>query len=665
MNLSIIINKTLIIIFIVALITPSVLSLTIHPGVHFYGGNIDFTFDSVTFNYFKAGDNYGIFDALNLSAKAFSGILELNISNVNSGCNLSADTTVLRYNSSITATYVFTGNHTNARYDVIVNNVEIKTDKSDGFSFITTSGDINIRLSHYVPECPTDTTIGTVYDSNSNTINMSWHNNNYSDNTVLFRRNDTYPATPTDASAYIVQNSSSLTWYNTTIDFPYNQTYFSVWGWNSTTNTFSSDSCKLDLAWGAIRMQCYNETALPDSVGINFDIQISNSDLSIVYSGTDLSNPTYLDVYDIPYGDSTLFSVSNDSGYADKQYTYDIVLNTFYNLTFWLPVEEPSGGGDPDPDDPTEYSENYVITVVGPQGEYGQDPPIEDATVEVKRYINETETYQDVGVYETDANGQFQIALIPGKTYFFKITKDGYETEVASWVPPEIEFTDDRYHTFRIYPTSTDIIPGYDHFWDDVTFTGTMEKHNGLDYTGNITIIFADSNSSTTDTQVKLMEMDGETLTVIGWYNDTSNSWEYTFYGINITHVHTATLYINNSANYDVSIPITITIVNIEAYNADADQSNLQDRTESIFGTIPFEVIAAISAGMGLICLVSFGPYNTGLGIVMCGISMGAVQAVGAMWLSDPFPSAVSLIIPVVIFIGGIYYYSKDPGGHL
>jgi len=662
MNLSIIINKTLIIIFIITLLTPSVLSLTIHPGAHFYGGRLDVTFQSsTTFSYLAVGDDFVVFDALNLSVSSITSVMEINISNINSEKNLTQGTTVLQFNATYagpTATFTFIGNHTNARYNVYVDDVARSHSDSANqvvFTLNTWSEhDIEIELDGYIPDPPYNGS--SVYHNLTNYDNMTWDRGNYSDREVLVGKAGSYPTSPTDGTVW---QNSTLQFYN----FSVNETqYFTAWSYNDTTGLYSSTG--LNLEWGALRMQCYNETALPDSVGINYDIQISNSDLSIVYSGTDLSNPTYLDVNDIPYGDSTLFSISNESGYADKQYTYDIVLNTFYNLTFWLPVEEPSGGGDPDPDDPTEYSENYVITVVGPQGEYGQDPPIEDATVEVKRYINETETYQDVGIYETDANGQFQIALIPGKTYYFEITKDGYETELAYWVPPEIEFTDDRYHTFRISPSNIPIFPEYDYFWDDVLFTGTMEKHKGLDYTGNITITFEDSNGSTTDTQVKLMEMDGETLTVIGWYNDTSNSWEYTFYGINITHVHTATLWINNSANYDVGIPVTITIINLEIYIPGAEKSNLQDRFESIFGDIPFEVFAAIAAGFGLIALCSFGPYNTGLGIMMCGIIMGIIQAIGTVRLDDILPEALTLIIPVVIVIAGIYVYTKDPGGH-
>lgn len=622
------------------------------------------------FIYLEVDSSYIIINGFTISVSALTGEMDFNISYLNElGDNRSVGERILDFNvtySGGNVQFTFTGNSSNDNmlYNLDEDGTRVVNEQGPGtFTYSQSSWSTRsyvLSCGGYQPDPPFNGS-STFNDTiPTPTVNLTWERGNYSNQEVVVGNSNNYPTSPSDGTV----------WYNGTdlyYNFTVNETqYFTVWSYNSTTNTFSGTG--LDIPWGAIRMQCYNETALPDLVGIGFDIQISNSDLSTVYSATDLTNPHYINSSVIPYGVGTLFVVSNDTGgYAQKQYTYDTVVNTFYNLTFWLPQETPSGGGDPSSDDTTDYSENYVITVVGPQGEFGTDPPIEDATVNVKRYINETETYQDVGVYVTDANGQFQIALIPGKTYYFEIIKEGYETEISSWVPPEIDFADDRYHTFRLSPTDTGagVPTDVDMFWDLVTFTATMEKHIGLDYTGNITIVFDDSNTSTSDTQLKLMEIYGETTTFIGWYNDTSNSWTYTFYGVNITRMHTAVLWINNTASFDVNIPIVVTIPNIEVYVSDVTQSDAQDRAESIVGDLPFGVVGAFAAVFGLIALCAFGTYNTGLGIVMCGTFMGITLAIAGVWLTDPTPSAVALIFPVIIFLGGIYYYTKDPQGHL
>ena len=667
MNLNIIISKPLLLMLIFNMLCGVVTAesivfgtdTTIQEGymVFLGSGRDDSAMESLAL-----GSNYIQVDNIRIGVSNLIDNMYFNVSYVNElGNNRSVGERLLEYNVTYTGgqtTFFFTGNSSNDNmmYDLLVDNVVVRNDVGPHtFTYTRSSWSTHrftLLAAGYAPDPPFHG-FGN-YSVADNTVNLTWSRGNFSNREIVTGRSDRYANSPSDGTV----------WYNGTNmyhNFTVNETqFFSVFSYNDSTGLYSTG---LDIPWGAIRMQCFNETALPDTVAINFDVQISNSDLTLVYTGSDLSNPTYISFDDIPYGDDTLFVVSNSSGYSNKQYTYDLEVNTYYNFSFWLPLEAPSGGGTPSEDDDTEYSENYVITVVGPQGEFGNDPPLEDVNVHVKRYINETETYQDVGVYVTDANGQFQIALIPGKTYYFTMTKTGYETEVSSWVPPEIEFTDDRYHTFRMTPTSGEGQVDYDIFWETITFTGTMEKHKGLNYTGNITITYSDSNSSTINTQCKLSEIFNETKTVIQWYNETTDSWTVIIYGVNITRTHMATLWFNNTANFETSSPVSIMIPNIETYVPGVVPFDLQGRTENIFGDLPFFVVAAISAVVGIIALCAFGPYNTSLGIVMCGVSMSIVQAVGSAF-GNPLPNVVLLVIPFIIAIGIIHFYTKDPGGH-
>jgi len=400
----------------------------------------------------------------------------------------------------------------------------------------------------------------------------------------------------------------------------------------------------------AVFINCYNET---DGSAISgYDVFFTNPSGTVTYEATGCTNQHPVNISDVPTGDNVLLQVSADN-YRTRIYYLDIdSIDSEVIINTYLP--------------PTNTSNAYYINVVGPQGEYGQDPPIEDAKVTIKKYINDTVEYENVSVLYTDANGRADVYLVPDTIYFAEITKSGYDTELVTFQPREIVFADDLVFTFRLIPTGANILPGYDHFWDDITFTGSMELNTGVNWTGNITISYSDSNLSTTNTQLKLMEMDGETLTFIGWFNTTgSNSWSHTFTGINSTRVHVGILWFNNTANYEVSSPVSITILNGEIYNSNVVKFNMQDRFENLFGPLPFDVIGIIGAAFGIVFLVSFGPYNTGLGIMMCGISMGIVHAIGIMWCNAGLTESSILLVPVIIVIAGVYMFTKDPQGHL
>jgi len=503
---------------------------------------------------------------------------------------------------------------------------------------------LNTSTNQYTePQEPQNVTSETtIVGGSSMNINISWNNGTGATQAVVRRSYTSQPTAPTDGTE--VYNSSTN---NYTVDTGITQpAYYTVFSYNTTTGLFSPG---VTVDWYVVWISAYNETNGDPITG--YSVFFSNPTGEETYQEDSCSNPHLVNVSDIPTGEDILLQVSANN-YDTRLYYMDITVTGIYYINAYL--------------NPTNESETYYIKVVGPQGEYGQDPPIEDAKVVIKRYVNETVGYENVTILFTDANGQAAVSLIPGTIYFVEISKTNYETELTSFQPREIVFAEDAIYTFRLIPTGSNILPGYDHFWDDVTFTGSMELNTGVNWTGNITISYSDSNLSTTNTQLKLMEMDGETLTFIGWFNTTgSNSWSHTFTGINSTRVHVGILYFNNTANYEVSSPVSITILNGEIYNSNVVKFNMQDRFENLFGPLPFDVIGIIGVGLGLIFLVSFGPYNTGLGIMMCGISMGIVHAIAIMWCDVGLSEASILLVPVIIVIAGVYMFTKDPQGHL
>lgn len=90
----------------------------------------------------------------------------------------------------------------------------------------------------------------------------------------------------------------------------------------------------------------------------------------------------------------------------------------------------------------------YVISVIGPEGEYSNGGPLEGAKLEFKRYNEYNDTWVNVSVVYTDANGQVDIYLVPHVLYKVKVSKDNYDLEYSDYIPSVTVLT----HTFRINP---------------------------------------------------------------------------------------------------------------------------------------------------------------------------------------------------------------------
>lgn len=463
--------------------------------------------------------------------------------------------------------------------------------------------------------------------------------NSTTDRYIVVRSNTTAPICPTDG--YIVHNSTAAV-YNTARDFT--EAYFTVYAYNETTQSYSEGTA---LPWGGLGMNCFNESN--PSQAIDFDIEITNSDASEVYTNSSLSNPFYISLEDIPYGTNTIFVVSNSS-YKQRLYYKDLLINHFYNFSFYLPPHEtPVDNGTGDDGGNTTETRLYLLTVVGPQNEY-TSPPIEGAKISIARYINVTDSYEEIGSVLTSANGEAEFFLIPFNLYKVTISKDGYETKISDYIPSTDVFT----KTFRITPTTTDPTE-YDIFWDNIIFTGEMYIN------GTIKIVYSDNNESTIDTHIYLYDIYNGTFDL----NDTNiktgnNDFSYWITGINTSRDHEAWLYFNNTANYaGVTSPVVITVFAVnKTWGDDITKINLEERFTGMFGPMPLGYVNIISIIIPIIILCIFGPLNAGIGIMGAGVSLGFVQAFLAVWATDTFNPFLALMCPVIIALGFLYILS-------
>ena len=286
-------------------------------------------------------------------------------------------------------------------------------------------------------------------------LEFDWDNGTGCDTTVIVQRNDsTYPQNINDG--VVIYNA---TWSNHT-KLAYNRTdRFTFYTYNATYDLYSYG---FELEYGGIIVYAYKESNTTIEIN-NFTLFIKNQAGSKTYINTTCNNPTVLDVTQVPNGKKTAIQVSKDGYHTATKYM-DIYVNNWYVINFYLSADV-AGGGDEgeddyvppwDEDSNESYGYQYLLTVVGPQTEYGGNPPIEGAKITIERYINTTEQYEEIYIVYTDANGQRSVWLIPETLYQVTIVKSGYQTEIADLEPRQIVYADDWKYTFRLVPSTTD-----------------------------------------------------------------------------------------------------------------------------------------------------------------------------------------------------------------
>ena len=140
--------------FLVLLCGNALGSVTFYCDVDFYGDEltVNFVCSGVTLSYFEVGDNYCVFDSINLSVDT---TVIVNVSQVNSNPygSVNAGDTVLRFNATTSGSNVifnFNGNITNGVYNEYQDSVIDKSSQDDGFTFTVSSWssvDVEVRFS--------------------------------------------------------------------------------------------------------------------------------------------------------------------------------------------------------------------------------------------------------------------------------------------------------------------------------------------------------------------------------------------------------------------------------------------------------------------------------------------------------------------------------------
>jgi hypothetical protein len=504
-----------------------------------------------------------------------------------------------------------------------------------GWSWNDTSknwGDWNTSSNISCPDNPTNI-VTIAYDT---ALNITWNNDIFATKTTLVRKSGSYPTSATDGT--VLYNGTNE-YYNDT-GVTYGTHYYTLFSWNETIGRHSIGA---DVSIGSLRVNVYDENT--SNAITNWDIFISNLAGDEVYESTSNNNTLNIDGAELPTGDVTI--TINQSDYETKIFSMEIDSDVIQTLNAYLARNK--------------STDQYFFFVVSPENEYGYEPPISNATVSFKRYINDVVGWGNVSIRKTSATGTVSVGLMPLQQYHITITKTGFNTLYEVFIPPIIEYAEDRYHTFRMISTR-DAPYQYDYFWENIEFTATMVDAGYLQL-GNITLSYTDSNTSTTNTQSKLFEVYNNTITEIDSHYQTSDTFTRTISNINTSKYHYVLLWFNNTATFVQTSPILLPIPKLYTYIR-ARAIDIETRITNAIGNSPIPQttwmgVFGVVIPIALICLL--GVFNTGVGIIGCGISLGFIQGLYAGYGIEFEPLLVALC-PVAIVIGVIYLWATKEG---
>lgn len=446
-----------------------------------------------------------------------------------------------------------------------------------------------------IPTTPTNIT--TDYIGTGNTLFINWTIPADSDATLVVKNTSHYPY---NNSNDLIQNNTNATYNESSLtDFA----YYNLYTYNDTTGYYSRPK---HVTWGAMAIDAFNESS---GLAIGFNLFISDSLGSETFEEQDLTNTYYLSLEDIPYGVQTVIQVSNTS--YETRVTYrDLYINNFYDYNYYLPIAMPPGGTeDPGYDENETYAALYLVSVVNQF-----DTPVENATIEFRKYIGVTEEYQTVSILITDAMGQASLYLIPETEYKVFISASGYEDEVASYIPESAIFT----HTFRvklIQPTEEEEIRFIDIIeWDAYFNTGDNST---------LYIEFNDLNENVSSARLRIFQNDS---VLMGTRNFTTDIYFWNWTGANHSlHNYLIRLDLFNHTNLgNMSNTITIPWWQDSNFVFITDlELNIAEELGSA-GLIGW--LNVFIFGIGVFILAGFGKYWAGLSLILLGAILGIIE---------------------------------------
>ena len=474
-----------------------------------------------------------------------------------------------------------------------------------------------------------------------NDVNITWTPDNTANNTYI--EYNTIENWDIGAGTICYNGTSTQTDVNDLN--PATDYYFRAWSYSTVNNMFGGNSTVLKTKTGGLNISCFDEK---NTTELTYNIFISNEDGSQTYNYTNAVNGHYVNNSEIPTGN--IIIQINRSGYYDRFYYITFNSGDYYKLNAYLPLIEAG-------------TELKALNVVGPQTYFNTNPPIEDATIKISKYINETVGFEAISILKTDANGQGFLYLKNNEYYKINITKNNYVIEIS-----DITTVDaiDSY-TFRIYPLDYETSELFS-FFEQVYFNADISgEYMQL---GNITITFIDTNNTMTDTDIYILEIYNGVTTLVNHSRNNSNSFSYRVGSINTSRDHYIKLFYNSSAEFYDASPLDFIKFALYIYHGVTDDNkfSFDDRVKTIIGPMTINGLdvgwhVVLSLIISFLFLILLGPYDTGLALIGCGLMIALTQGIFSLWFKDTFPLGLITLIPIFIIMGVVWFYAKGTGG--
>ena len=357
--------------------------------------------------------------------------------------------------------------------------------KSNGSSYAFWGDNPLTITTIKAPEAPTNTNINVI---NATSINMSWTKGTNANKTVIIKKANSAPTSITDGTT--IYNGTGT--YTVQTITPGQLTFYRAWSYRYYTSPSASRY--------SINTSYFNASGLYVTVqdeenctNLTYDILIKNQAGTQTYSQTGLTGLLVVNTTLCPQGLVSI--IISAVGHRYRQFYLTITNASFF---FYLPVYLPSNAS----------SDLYLLQVYAKQNEYFASPPIHQALVTIRSYINCSDAYYDVSNTYTDANGQTEIYLIRSKLHIVVIQKNLYTSVIEDYT------TDSSYRqrVFRMYYEQTSITPDQTIF---TNITWSVEPTSTIHYTA-YPITF---NITSSDNKLEWFYMK------VYYYNQTLDTW--------------------------------------------------------------------------------------------------------------------------------------------
>ena len=412
--------------------------------------------------------------------------------------------------------------------------------------------------------------------------------------------------------------------------------------------------------FGSVEFWCYDET-LPNVSISPFSLQISNGH---AYNNDTINSGDGISIANLPFGDNVVFVVSAD-GYETRVYTYTISAVSDYNFSFYLPPVSntelrynSTSVSNPAVDAVVSLEcEPYRISVVQawneslyghwymiPEDKWGlsgstvtvDSSMLDDNTtlVQVQYYCNVVELdyvihvintigssinearvnvsiiygseYISVHSVITDGNGDATVPLIPGNYYKISITKEGYVTETADYIPTESVRTKTYQLTFSADDTNAT------HWLHDISINA--EFTNGC----TLFLNYTDSLSNTSMVNVTVERWNGSSYnSTVYYYNDTLDSFSVSTHLI-CDFAYRVVFTIDHGDHGLFNHTILLNNANLSVTSV----SELENKFTEILGSNPFGWVNFFAIFFMLACLFSFGEVGAGISLLGTGFGL-------------------------------------------